>query len=165
MGWYGFYTCKNVKDVVEMLNRDRRASTLVAQKATNFGRHLWSVYTIQTGPQAGRNIITLDLISQYEGMWGYKPMDESMGPFYYDCPVALLELAGEPVNESAAQWRKSVRELVAKKARKLEAGTTFTLYGKAYRMVNAAQRIVSRIDDGTLFKLKRTQVADVVVTA
>jgi hypothetical protein len=41
--------------------------------------------------------------------WGYKDMDESMGPYVYDAPLRLLEDLGPPPNEWAAKWREGVR--------------------------------------------------------
>jgi len=41
--------------------------------------------------------------------WGYKDMDETMGPYYYTCPVSYLDLAGEPRNDAARKWREQVR--------------------------------------------------------
>ena len=37
----------------------------------------------------------------------YKDMDESMGPFYYDCPPSILKLLSPTCNERALSWRKS----------------------------------------------------------
>lgn len=42
--------------------------------------------------------------------WGKKDMEESMGPFQYDCPLEYLEQA--PVQNEA--WRAKVREYWAK---------------------------------------------------
>lgn len=38
--------------------------------------------------------------------WGYKAMEEAMNPYYYDCPLRLLELA--PV--ASEEWRRKVCE-------------------------------------------------------
>ena len=36
---------------------------------------------------------------------GWKEMDESMGPYITNCPVAILDLLDPPVNENAKRWR------------------------------------------------------------
>jgi ferredoxin len=41
------------------------------------------------------------------GEWGYKDMEESMGPCYYSCPLGYLDMVTENTNE---EWRKKVRE-------------------------------------------------------
>lgn len=39
--------------------------------------------------------------------WGYKDMDETMGPYYYDCPISMIHesTCSDP---RAVEWRKSV---------------------------------------------------------
>jgi hypothetical protein len=43
--------------------------------------------------------------------WGYKAMDESMEPFYYDCPLSFLDKV--PVVKP--EWRAKVKEYHQKK--------------------------------------------------
>jgi hypothetical protein len=58
----------------------------------------------------GNVVICCALIRQEDGEWGYKLMDESMGPNYYDCPMQLLNMATEPTPGTyAAEWRAKVR--------------------------------------------------------
>lgn len=42
--------------------------------------------------------------------WGYKDVEETMGPVDKDCPVRLIDQAAEPPNEYAREWREQVRE-------------------------------------------------------
>ena len=42
--------------------------------------------------------------------WGYKPIEESMGPCYYDCPLSYLKLATSGIDE---QWRMHVKNYAA----------------------------------------------------
>ena len=46
--------------------------------------------------------------------FGYKDMDESMGPFECDCPERILDLLTDTDYESAGRWRKRCRENLAK---------------------------------------------------
>ncbi len=39
----------------------------------------------------------------------YKDIDEGMGPFFYDCPPAILDMLAEPPNKNAKDWRDSCR--------------------------------------------------------
>ena len=53
--------------------------------------------------------------------WGYKDMDESSHPYYYDCPLKLLDITEDmmPDSENARTWRAEVRRRHAlKKAQK-----------------------------------------------
>lgn len=46
-----------------------------------------------------------------EGMeFGYKDMDETCGPYYYDCPKTILNLLSQTNNEFALNWRKKCEE-------------------------------------------------------
>lgn len=47
--------------------------------------------------------------------FSYKDMDESCGPYKYDCPKAILDLLTPTENEYANEWRKLCRENLAKK--------------------------------------------------
>ena len=47
--------------------------------------------------------------------FGYKDMDETMQPFYYDCPANILDLLSPTKNELALEWRKNCRRNIANK--------------------------------------------------
>lgn len=47
--------------------------------------------------------------------FAYKDMDESMGPFQYDCPKGILDLLDPTEYECAQEWRKKCYENLAKK--------------------------------------------------
>lgn len=46
--------------------------------------------------------------------FGYKDMDETMGPYAYDCPKSILDLLSPTDNEIANNWRKACRERLEK---------------------------------------------------
>ena len=47
--------------------------------------------------------------------FGYKDMDESMCPFYFDCPAGIIKLLSPTDNESANEWRERCRSRAAEK--------------------------------------------------
>lgn len=47
--------------------------------------------------------------------FGYKDMDETMLPYYYDCPKSVLDVLSPTDNDSANEWRKQCRERIASK--------------------------------------------------
>ena len=55
------------------------------------------------------------LCSQHDGMKGYKPVEECMGPFECAAPKKLIDLLTPTDSEYANQWRKKCLELAAKK--------------------------------------------------
>lgn len=79
--------------------------------------------------------------------FGYKDMDETMLPFFYDCPVGILKLLSPTDNESANEWRKRCKETAERKKREkndpnglnnLPIGTVIKCRG--YEVVKTAPR-------------------------
>jgi hypothetical protein len=57
--------------------------------------------------------------------FGYKDMDESMGPYYYDCPRSILDKLTPTTNASSNEWRLMCYDKLAnKKNSKLKLGDT-----------------------------------------
>jgi len=58
----------------------------------------------------------------------YKPMDETCGPYYYDCPKLILKLLNETDNEYALNWRQKCIEEAERKQKfsKLPIGTVIS---------------------------------------
>lgn len=50
--------------------------------------------------------------------WGYKDMEESMGPYYFSCPLSYLDMVPVVANES---WREGVRRYHEKQKEKRQA--------------------------------------------
>jgi len=86
-----------------------------------------------------------------DGSWGYKDMDESMHPYYYNCPVSYLDAADEPTTQDAKTWRAEVRrqaeERKKQNAKRPEKGQVWSCYGancKKIRIVEVkGRRIVA----------------------
>lgn len=71
------------------------------------GNNLWTI--IERG--RGERFICLFRLEHEKGFgWGYKAMDESTGPFQYNCPVQFLDVVAVPDSPYVAEWRKKVRE-------------------------------------------------------
>ncbi len=106
------------------------------------GHVLWTVWEhrFKDGRIGGR-FIGCDLMQRSQGGWGYKAMEESMGPCYYTCPLSFLEMV-HPVNEA---WRAKVRAYHAEQAarcrlaRTLTIGQTVTLRSRAVPEVTIVQ--------------------------
>ena len=47
--------------------------------------------------------------------FGYKGMEETSGPYAYDCPKSILDLLTPTDNEHALEWRRKCSENLAKK--------------------------------------------------
>lgn len=65
------------------------------------------------------------LLSFRKDEWSYKVMGESVHPYYYNAPKALLDKMDNlfpPMNDNAKAWRNECRKHQAKKRVKLESG-------------------------------------------
>jgi len=113
MGWYFSRQTRDqlIRELIKPQAGDQARSEVIAHALR--GNVLWSVVQV-TAKQAGvfdrkeaepRTFIRCDLLERSGDKWGYKPLDESMHPYYYTCPLAYLEMA--PVQSEA--WREGVR--------------------------------------------------------
>jgi hypothetical protein len=100
-------------------------------------------------------------------VFGYKDMSETMGPYSYDCPAAILDLLGPPANEYAAKWREACRQRLALTSRRRPApGDTLVLAAaltfsdgkseRSFRVVGAGTKtILRRASDGVGVKISK----------
>lgn len=112
------------------------------------GKCLWKIL-YHTNKQTGEStkIICLDLIeAQYDKNskgkkefygYGYKDMDETMGPCYYDCPLSFLEKVPCPNSNYAPAWRKKVIEYHAQSKMQKETYSSLAI-GKTYSLIHAS---------------------------
>lgn len=111
MGWLFSTRWPTRKDLVTHLTSGNGMTTV---KKAFSGNHLWCVHEHE-----GDQFICLYLMSkgpkEHGGPnWGYKDVDESMGPAYYTCPVSFLDEAQpEPTTGYAVEWRAEVRRRAA----------------------------------------------------
>jgi hypothetical protein len=64
------------------------------------------------------------IVDRKNGEFGYKSMDEQMGPYFYKCPDKILKLLSPTTNEHALKWREmcaKVREM-KNAAKKIQTG-------------------------------------------
>lgn len=107
MGWLFSHYSK--KDLLEEILQDRSEG----ERVNRVLRHSLRGQTLYTLHETGLEGETTKWIGVFrlakqDGMWGYKDMDESMGPIDYDCPLYMLKEADPPANEYARQWREEV---------------------------------------------------------
>lgn len=106
--------------------------------------------------------VTFNRGADYE--FCYKDMDESMGPYYTNCPERILKLLTPTEHEYAQTWRDACwAKIEAKKARpKIKPGTHLLYGGIVYRAEKSlGQRgwSVVGIEYGLTFRMRRGQVA------
>lgn len=101
MGTYsGYPSRKSIQDDLTR-NGERRFAWV--------GNHLWFVVDAKDS-SIDKPFIGLALVQRYsKDNWAYKPMDESMGPYYYDCPRSLLDAVPDPQFGCSTKWRESCK--------------------------------------------------------
>jgi len=137
MGWSFAYDTSHNKAacVAELRSPSRFGPQTKLLKACTVGNHHW--YLAETN---GVTWIGLDLL-QGGGKnmgWGYKSMDETCGPYCYDCPLSYLDAAPAPTTGYAGDWRLKVRAHQSNKKNKAFAGQVIS-YGKdTYTLISPA---------------------------
>ena len=130
MGWTFPYDTETKKDLIRDLKAPKATETWVFRtlKSCVRGNVMWAVQ--ESGkPGETRKFVACYLLAKHGGdTWGYKDMDETMGPCDINCPVSYLDLADEPTEKFAIEWRKKVREAAAiKSSRKPKVGEYWKL--------------------------------------
>ena len=71
--------------------------------------------TYYAAVKRGDNVWGAIFLTATDGFdFGYKDMDETCMPYYFDCPVSILNLLTPTDNEYANKWRNACREKRAK---------------------------------------------------
>ena len=120
MGWY-YSQGASRKDIIrEQLTLGENHTVL---RHCTRGNTLWAVIETKPADHApGYRWIYCGLMQvDHSCGWGYKPLDESMGPVQVTCPLGYLKLCTSPVNAYARDWRIKVREYHAAQAEKRKA--------------------------------------------
>lgn len=82
-------------------------------------------------------------------IWGYKDMDETMHPYYYDCPASILALLTPTDSKCANEWREGCRRKIAERAERRKngpkplyapKGVTITAQGKSWIITSPEYR-------------------------
>jgi hypothetical protein len=163
MGWlYSHPTRAALVESLRSPTRFRAGCTVL--KSRVIGSRHW--YLIE-GPDKVR-MVGLDLLGVSDKQHGYKDMDETMGPYYYDCPAAWLDMCTAPLNEYSRAWRETVRVHAARKSerQRLVSGTVVQYGSHQYRLeVSLGRRgwDVTRVSDGMCFRMKARQLADATI--
>jgi hypothetical protein len=137
MGWtFGYSSLQEIAQEKIAAYSNRDGFKLLGHAATNYGRHLW--LAIETPKQA--QVIVLYRMERRGGDWGYKDMDESMHPFYYDCPLSLLDLVPGDNSDGSLAWRMGVKEYHRRASQTFQPGERVTVYGKPYEVMAQVKR-------------------------
>lgn len=121
MGWlFGHYDRKSLVEHltngngVETLKRCFRGNDMWAVQRTKDGVVFACLYMLRGNPR-----VTDDPCN-----WGYKDVDETMGPCRLDFPAGWLDLLSPTDSKYAVEWRKAVAER-GEKLKRVVVGSTW----------------------------------------
>lgn len=146
MGWLFSPRWGSRQELLNYLrSKDRWGDGYEIVKAQAVGNNHWYVGKRLSD---GLLFIGLDLMrgsrDRYEG-WGYKDLDERMGPCETNCPVSYLNIVPDP-GGYATEWREKVRRNAATKASKkaaLKPGAVVNYGGVNYELLGKADSFFS----------------------
>ncbi len=136
MGWY--FSSRSRSELIVELIAAQETERICAQVIAHAlrGNVLWSVVEMTAKvegvhrdlrPGQCLRIIRCDLLERRADQWGYKPLDESMHPYYYSCPLSYLDLAPE----QCGKWRAGVRAYHARRRAPKRATAPITTMDEA----------------------------------
>lgn len=134
MGWCSSREWGNKKELVTYLKNHYATSPHYSLAASSLrSNNLWCLVNERV---TGLNFIVLYRLASFgKGEWGYKSIDESMGPCYYDCPKVLLTRSTYD-SGYAKEWRAKCLERAGNRVRmpKLKRGMIVKLNGIPYSL-------------------------------
>jgi len=179
MGWT--YTEKQKGQPVEKFFRERFeweekdggiAKSIIGCATVNLSE-VYIAYEIINRDENTREVVAVvclvHFVPKSEFNFGYKDMDETMGPGAVRCPEKILNMLTPTKNENALAWRKECRERLAKtKARPGIRQGDVLVFPKEIEFTNGIRlsrltavdprRNKYRSDNGMCFKLRRNTV-------
>lgn len=109
----GYTAGMNRKEILEEIRSPERFRSTSGEnqliESRLIGNHHWFLLK---DSKSNELAICLDLISSDgSGTYGYRTMDERCHPYYYDCPMSLIQKASPTNNENTNNWRNRAIEL------------------------------------------------------
>ena len=170
MGWTFSTQWPDKSAMIKHLCDEQTMYTTIAKCVR--GSALYAVHEAKsTASGSWKRIIAVYLLGSNtrrgEG-WGYKDMDESMGPTVADCPPKYFDLVPEVPNAYALAWRMRCIENAARKSVKLKVGDriklrpSFTVGELVVTCVKPLRATSVAWPDGSVYRVKRSMIQAVV---
>lgn len=117
MGWLFSERWLKRKDLIEHLVENKGGAKVI--KHCCVGNNLWLVMETERRPGVTIRFVVLCMMQGphnsgkgYTGSdkdwWGYKDVDEGMGPYQMSCPESYLTMCTAPENAYAYEWRQRI---------------------------------------------------------
>ena len=119
MGWYFSSQSRSelIAELIAMQETERASAKIIAHALRGTVLSVVEMTAKVEGvhrdlaPGQSLRYIRCDLLERSGNQWGYKPLEESMHPYDYSCPLSYLALAPE----QSADWRAGVRAYHARR--------------------------------------------------
>lgn len=109
-GWRSRSELVNHLTYPQKWEKDGQQQELRVVKKCFRGNNLWTIMERFVDGKQTDKFIVLFLLRRFgQDDWGYKDIEESCGPMYYNCPVKWLDEVPEPDSGYVAAWREEVR--------------------------------------------------------
>ena len=129
------------------------------------GNDMW---TVQETPTGERFICLYKIVGGRGQDWGYKDIDESMGPYETSCPLSFFDMVPCPEGY-AVEFRERCREAHARRHQPVKVGDVVLLTGgKCYRITKAERGRLLGVDAGvgtnayTVYRIPRSRLVRVI---
>ena len=184
MGWSYVYSLNGHKtpkaylDAQFTFESDHRRLA-VLDSAAKLGTYYAAVESVDKAT-GEREVLAAVCLTQYRKqgfkdgtVFGYKDMDETMGPCESECPVRILDLLTPTTSVYANEWRERCRERATKRMPKI--GEAFTLATplrftdgavlSKFRSVKNGNRGVAHLslENGRLYRISLLRKRDLAV--
>lgn len=166
MGWLFSERWLQRKDLIAHLVENKGGPKVI--KHCCVGNHLWMVMEAERRPGVMIRFIVLCMMKGphncgkgYTGgdrdWWGYKDVDECMGPTATSCPESYLEMCTAPENEYAYNWRQRIyAKHAARRARpKIVVGMKLLYGGRTYEVTKCLGNRGYQVDG--YMRMRRSQ--------
>jgi hypothetical protein len=167
MGWTIGWGSR--KELIAHLTRTEENEVRVFETLKKFtsGNDLWTVQqaTVKATGEKQTFIVLYMMTTGREG-WGYKDVEESMGPYKYSCPLSFLELAPEPQRpEGYHDWRAGVRTYHARRNQKLTVGQEIKLTnGQTYKVSRLGKGKIYASQNGVEYRVPRRMLTTTIIS-
>lgn len=172
MGWT-YMNAHGEKNKKALMTRElERYGTVKVLKCAMVNGVYYAAYSPTKDPSRVIGIVCLTRLS--DGEFGYKDMEESMGPFESKCPMSIIEMLTPTDSKYANEWRERCRAYAAshsnsviKALNALPIGTLIAVEGKIYKKWPASHQFKTPYfaDKFDCFYIPKTRIKSFTVIA
>lgn len=142
MGWTSSYNWDNKKALISYLMSAQYWGKNTVLDHSVYGSELYLLIQKENGSKFIAVYLVRNMAAPFESVeYGYKDMDESMHPNYYNCPERLLKQSDCNAKLSI-EWREQCRQKRKEKANAKKKNKTFSFNcGDIWKSKNTGRKV------------------------